>query len=146
MKILNQTNNNKCLNDSNPIIMVDDSKIDISIAQRVHKRSDLPNPFLSFSSGPDFLVYMKKVKTGEEPTPALVLLDINMPMLNGFDTIAELRKQEEFSDIPIIIMLTNSDDPNDVEKARELGANGFQTKMFEIEKYVAFFNSLKSSS
>tara|TARA_R100000027_G_scaffold52103_5_gene40886 strand:- start:2940 stop:3314 length:375 start_codon:yes stop_codon:yes gene_type:complete len=124
--------------------MVDDNPIDVTIARRVYERSELPNPFITFSGGAEFLEYLELVKTGEAETPAIVLLDINMPVMNGFETVQNIRKQNEFSHIPVIIMFTNSDDPADMERAIELGANGFQTKYFEIEKYTEFFNSLKA--
>ncbi len=134
----------KCLNDVEPIAVVDDSLSDLTITKRVYERSELKNPLLTFSSGEAFLEYMSKVRDGQAPGPVMVLMDINMPSLNGFDTIRELRKHSEFSEIPIIVMLTNSDSESDVEKSFEVGANGFQTKDYNLARYIEFFNSLKA--
>ncbi|MDQ8193857.1 response regulator [Coraliomargarita sp. SDUM461004] len=135
----------KCLNEVDPIVVVDDSMVDLTITKRVYERSELKNPLLTFTNGYAFLDYMLSTATGEVPVPAMVLMDINMPELNGFDTIAKLRDRAEFSEIPVIVMLTNSDSNQDAEKAFEVGANGFQTKDFNIDRYTAFFNSLKAS-
>lgn len=88
------------------------------------------------------LKHMEAVRSGAEPVPALVLMDINMPELNGFETIRELRSVSDFSKIPVIVMLTNSDSDQDLERSLEVGANGFQTKDFDIARYTEFFNSL----
>jgi CheY-like chemotaxis protein len=125
-------------------VVVDDSLIDLTITKRVYARSDLENPLLTFTSGEAFLQYMAEVREGKSAVPALVLMDINMPTMNGFETIADLRAHSDFSKIPVIVMLTNSDSQEDVEKSLESGANGFQTKDFNFARYTAFFNSLKA--
>lgn len=139
-----QLGENKCANEGDPVVVVDDSETDISITKRVYERSILKNPLLTFTSGEAFLQYMSEVRSGESRIPSLVLMDINMPNMNGFETIIKLREFSEFTDIPPIVMLTNSNCDMDVEKSFESGANGFQTKDFNFERYTAFFNSLKA--
>lgn len=134
----------KCVNDTDPVVVVDDSYIDLTITKRVYARSILENPLITFTSGVGFLDYMRDAMDGKEPVPAMVLMDINMPCLNGFDTIAKLRDLAVFSEIPVIVMLTNSDSQQDMKKSLEVGANGFQTKDFNIDRYTEFFNSLKA--
>ncbi|WPJ96403.1 response regulator [Coraliomargarita algicola] len=134
--------NSKCLNDVDPVVVVDDSVIDLTITKRVYARSKLKNPLVTFPSGAAFLEYMEAAQMGTSPVPAMVLMDINMPSMNGFETISELRKVSDFTEIPIIVMLTNSDSEQDLEKSLQVGANGFQTKDFDIERYTEFFNSL----
>jgi len=135
--------NIKCRNDHDPVVMVDDSETDLDIAKRVFERSKLENPFMTFFDGSSFLDYMEQVRMGRRPIPALVLMDVNMPMLNGFETIESLRSEKQFSTIPVVVMLTNSDNPADSQKAMKVGANGFQTKFSDIAAYTAFFDELK---
>jgi PleD family two-component response regulator len=59
--------------------------------------------------------------------PDLLLLDLNMPKLNGFDVCAELRRQPEFIDMPIVIV-TGFDDDDSINRAFEVGATDFVTK------------------
>jgi PleD family two-component response regulator len=59
--------------------------------------------------------------------PDLLLLDLNMPKLNGFDVCAELRRQPEFIDLPIVIV-TGFDDDDSINRAFEEGATDFVTK------------------
>ena len=72
----------------------------------------------------------------------LILLDLNMPDMSGFDVLAQLRRDPEFAEIPIVVALTNSDNSRDRERIIQLGANGFRTKDADLNDYIAFFNSL----
>ncbi len=134
----------KCLNRTGPIAMVDDSDFDIKIARRMHQRSRLPNPFLAFPSGLAFLAYLEEVAAQRSPLPAMVLMDVNMPELSGFDTIERARRVEAFKIVPFIVMLTNSDNPADIETAFRVGADGYQVKHSDVAPYVAFFDALAS--
>lgn len=127
---------------SGPILMVDDNELDIYIARRYYEKSVLENDFLGLPSGQALIDYLGGVLSNEKALPALVLLDINMPDQDGFETLVKVREIPEFHDIPIVAMFTNSDDPEDIERSMELGADGFYTKPTGREHYVALFDSL----
>ena len=126
---------------ANPIIMVDDSAADRLIAKRCYDKSVLQNPFMTFSEGHEFLTHMDSVLIHEAPMPALVLLDLNMPKLDGFEVLGFIRQHPEFTHAPLIVMLTNTDNPKDLKRSMDMGANRFQTKPFHVADYVAFFDS-----
>lgn len=63
----------------------------------------------------------------EKETPNIVMLDIVMPDVNGFDVLQKLKMQEKFKGVPVI-MLSNLSAPSDIEKSKKLGANGFIVK------------------
>jgi CheY-like chemotaxis protein len=129
---------------TDPIVMVDDNEGDLYIAQHCYRRSKLTNPWLTFPSGPALVAYLGKVKAGEAPMPALVLLDINMPQMNGHEVLESVRSDSYFAQLPIFCMLTSSSDPRDEQRARRLGASGFMTKPANMKDYVDFFNSFMS--
>lgn len=131
MKVANQ----------NEFIMVDDSEEDIFLLRLFYKKSNLENPMKTFSSGESFLEYMSEIRSNASSVPAMVLLDVNMPKLDGYETFFKLKAMEEFKDIPPIIFFTNSKSEVDVEKAERLGA-GFKTKPVHPDEYVSFLNSL----
>jgi two-component system response regulator len=131
----------KLAND-NHVVMVDDNEGDIVLAKVCFERSKLTNPWLAFPSGEKLLDHLAGVKAGAEPMPAIVLLDINMPQMSGFEVLTEIRKDSFFCDLPIFCMLTSSAAERDVEKARKLGASGFVTKPGNLNDYVGFFDSL----
>ncbi|MEZ4742330.1 MAG: response regulator [Bdellovibrionota bacterium] len=121
------------------IVFVDDNEDYLRIVEIFYGQSTLKNPIKFFQSGEKFLKYMNDVNNGIYSPPSLVLLDIRMPGLNGFDVLEALEKQKIKGEIPVILM-TNSDDDRDKIKAEELGV-GFQTKPIGT-KYIEFLNSL----
>jgi CheY-like chemotaxis protein len=126
-----------------PVVMVDDNDSDIVLARFCYEDAKVPNRFIGMHSGQELLEYLESVHKAEAAMPAIVLLDINMPGMNGFEVLARLRARDEFKSMPIIMMLTHSDYPEDMTKAHELGANGFQTKPFLVKEYVEFFGALR---
>jgi CheY-like chemotaxis protein len=63
----------------------------------------------------------------EPPSPDLIFLDLNMPVMNGFDCLVYLKNQNDFKDIPVIIF-TTSRNSNDINRTKQLGAKWFMTK------------------
>ena len=126
---------------SSPIVMVDDSADDFQIVELFYARSVLQNPLVHFASSEVFLEYMRQVDKGSQPLPALVLMDVNMPLMSGFEVIASVRSQETFREVPIILMFTNSAREEDRQRAREVGADDFFTKPWEGRGYVDLFDS-----
>ncbi len=129
-------------NPQQPLVMVDDNIDDIAIARECYADADISNPFLCLNGGQELIDYLRSVDEGQSMMPALVLLDINMPGMSGFEALRKIRRQEQFNVVPIIMMLTNSDNPRDIEVSRMFGANGFQTKFSDISRYIGFFQSL----
>jgi CheY-like chemotaxis protein len=74
--------------------------------------------------------------------PALVLLDLNMPGMNGLDVLSAVRADSFYSRVPIFCVLTSSRDPRDAERAQQLGVSGFFTKASSMEEYITFFDEL----
>ena len=125
-----------------PIIMVDDEELDIEAALRGFRKSQLENDFTSFCDGPPFLDYLEQVRNGEAAIPALVMLDINMPQMSGFDVLTTLRGDPEFREIPVVTMLTSSTHDKDREMALANGANDYLIKPSNYNDYTTFFNAL----
>lgn len=125
-----------------PIVMVDDSETDSFLARHCMDRSLLEREFVQLGSGQDLINYLDAVMAGRQPMPSLVLLDLNMPGMDGLATLEAVRHRSEFRDVPVIMIFTNSDDPRDRQRSLERGANEFTTKPFGIHDYVEFFNAL----
>lgn len=128
-----------------PIAMVDDESLDYQLVRRFHARSGLANPLRHFEDGQTFIDYLGRVKDGAEPLPVLVLMDINMPRMSGFETIAAMRGDAQFRDIPVVMMLTSSTDRRDREQAVAAGADGYLVKPFNPSCYRDLFASLAAA-
>ena len=125
-----------------PIIMVDDAELEFELVQRSYGRSERENPLMYFSNGPDFLNYLRAAHDNNEVLPALILMDINMPEMTGFQVLEEMRADFRFEDIPTVLMLSSSNDPLDMERSVTAGANGYFVKRYKPSEYTEFFNSL----
>ena len=128
-----------------PIVMVDDEQLDYEIVKRFHRRSGLPNPLVHFPDGMTFVAHLEEVDKGLAPLPAVVLMDINMPRMDGFETVEALRSLETFREVPVVMMLTSSDDLRDRERALAAGADGYLLKPYDPRRYLEFFVSLRVS-
>ena len=133
----------KFKNSMGPIIQVDDDQIIINLIRHFHKKAALPNEYQSFLGAKPFFNYLQELKVGNEPLPLLILLDINMPEKNGFEVLKEVRKDQALSTIPFFTMLSSSSDPEDMEKAMNLGANDYLIKPDNAKDYKNFFVEIK---
>lgn len=127
---------------SGPIILVDDSEDFRFLFNYAYGQTKKVNPLVMLHSGGELIEHMGKVERAEEPMPELILLDINMPGLDGFDVLKDIRLREEFKNIPIIVMFTSSTSRKDCEIAKEHGADGFITKPNRIDDYIKMIETL----
>ena len=135
------------LSSDGPIVMVDDNAGDRFFVERCFDASKISkerNPWLACAHGLEFLAMLEQVKAGQLPMPALVLLDLNMPGMNGLDVLSVVRADQSFNELPVFCVLTSSHDPRDAQAAERLHASGFVTKASSMQEYVSFFDELVS--
>lgn len=123
-----------------PLVMVDDDEVDTMMLERCHGRSKIDRPFLAFADGESFLRYLDDSYDQGE-LPWLVLLDINMPGLTGFDVMETMRANEAFRKVPVVLFYSNSDSPEDRARAANLGSD-LQQKFSSAPDCVAFLDRL----
>ncbi len=124
-----------------PILIVDDCPNDRFITGVVLEQTTLDNPVVGLESGEALLSHLEEVTAGERPFPVLILLDVNLPGATGFEVLFSFRAQPEFSELPVVCMLTSSDAARDRERARALGADHFLAKQTGLDDFVALFNA-----
>jgi DNA-binding response OmpR family regulator len=71
-----------------------------------------------------------------EPPPSLVLLDIILPFFNGFEVLQQIRKQQTWKNVPIIMLTSKTHEPS-VVRAFDAGADDYITKPFQVEELMA---------
>lgn len=110
-----------------PLVIVDDSVDDLFFAKRAHRLSRLDLPLVCLKSGDAMLAWMRGTKNGKNDMPAVILLDINMPAMDGFSAY-ERMVTETRTESPPVWFLTGSDARSDIDRAKALGARGLLTK------------------
>ncbi|MEZ5825338.1 MAG: response regulator [Geminicoccaceae bacterium] len=115
-----------------PIFFVDDDELYQMIMRRVYEWSKLPNEFICFSSGTACIAALLSMLEKGERIPSLVLLDVNMPVVNGIETVERIRSRKEFAEVPIITMLSSSNDDSDIAAALGAGASSYCEKPMDI--------------
>jgi len=129
------------LANQNDIVVVDDNEIDIRFIEKCLTLSSLRNNFLSFTSGIQFLDYMNEVRTLAAAMPAMILIDIKMPDMDGFEVVSALRVYPQFNHLPPIVLLTTSDNPSDKERATSMQL-GYVEKFLNRGEAIKFLESL----
>lgn len=111
------------------LLIVDDDKEDIYLTEKAFNAHRPDVIFRSVQSAGELFEYLDNASSNGGPSelPAVILLDINIPMENGFTILQRLKSHEEFGHIPVC-MFTTSAAPQDIKKAYQLGASSFVCK------------------
>ncbi len=128
------------------VVLVEDNPDDRFLFERAWRGASVKNPLRMVEDGQKALAYL--LGTGEyadrdrHPLPGLLLLDIKMPTVSGFDVLRRLRQHEMLRILPVL-MLTASTSPEDITEAYRLGANGFFIKPSSVQELMELLVSLK---
>jgi CheY-like chemotaxis protein len=110
-----------------PILYAEDDETDVFLFRRALRKSELAIPLVVVHDGQQAVDYLDQPFSDQHPMPGLVLLDLKMPRMNGFDVLAWIYHQPALKQIPVV-MLTSSDRPEDQATARQLGAADYLIK------------------
>jgi two-component system, response regulator len=108
------------------ILVVDDNPDDLFLTKRLLLKAGARNGIVPLTGGAEAITYLKAAALSE-PQPGLVFLDIKMPDVDGFEVLHWARKQRLLRGLAIY-MLSGSDEPQDRQRAADLGANGYLVK------------------
>jgi CheY-like chemotaxis protein len=120
------------------ILLVDDSDNDLELTRRTLQQHKLANEFVELHDGAealDFLYRRGKYTSRREADPILILLDIKMPKVDGFEVLERLKADPQKSAVPVV-MLTSSREGPDVQRCYQLRANAFVVKPVDFEQFV----------
>jgi len=115
------------------ILLVEDDEVDVMNVRRAFKKNNICNPLWVAGNGLDGL---EMLRTGDMPRERrLVLLDLNMPRMNGIEFLRELRSDPELRSVPVVV-LTTSDDERDRVEAYNLNVAGYILKPVTLMNFV----------
>jgi len=117
---------------SKPILLIEDDNVDVMTVERVFRDLKIANQLVSTSNGEQALEYLR---TSGNKKPCVILLDLNMPKMNGTEFLKIVKKDESLKKIPVVV-LTTSSQQQDVVESFKLGAAGYMVKSVDYGKFV----------
>ncbi|MFN8153674.1 MAG: response regulator [Bacteroidia bacterium] len=127
------------------ILLIEDDSVDVMNVQRAFKKNNITNPLHIAFNGVEALNMLRGTngKPRLNPQPRIILLDINMPKMNGLEFLRELRNDPELKSISVFVMTTSNDDQDKIEAYR-LNVAGYILKPLSFEKFVNAVSILNS--
>lgn len=122
-----------------PILLVEDDKRDLELTLIALERSQLANEVVVVRDGEQALHYLNRQgdHAGRtEGNPAVILLDLKLPKVNGLEVLQSVRATEALRSVPVV-MLTSSHEESDVLRSYELGVNAYVVKPVEFKQFVS---------
>lgn len=124
------------VNSDKILLVVEDSNEDFKMLQRLMRRMAVKNPVYRCIDGDEVLKFLDRQETGNSeaiPLPSVILLDLNLPGLDGRDILARLKQDGSLKEIPVVVFTTSSN-PSDIDLCYQRGANGYLVKPMDSEK------------
>ena len=127
------------------ILLIDDDEVDCMNVQRAFKRSSISNPLFITHNGIEGLDALRGTNGAKkiDPLPRIILLDINMPKMNGLEFLRELRADKDLHSISVFVMTTSNDDKDRVE-AYNYNVAGYIIKPISFENFVSAVSILNN--
>jgi CheY-like chemotaxis protein len=122
------------VSDTKPIVvlLVEDDPGDVVLVQEAMSQGKLQNQLSVVSDG---VLALEHLRDPANPTPDLILLDLNLPRKDGREVLAEVRADPALSKIPVVI-LTTSEAETDILRSYELHANAYVTKPVDLTRFL----------
>lgn len=129
------------------ILLADDDLNDIFFLRRAFQKAQVVCQIIDVANGQEAVRYLEGHppynNRSECPLPHLLLLDLKMPLMNGFDVLSWLETRQEFAELPVLVLSSSAHDA-DVSKAHELGARGYHVKPGDLSQLIGLAKELGS--
>ena len=120
------------MQNSKPILLIEDDNVDVMTVKRALTDLEVSNRLVAIGDGEKAIEYLK---TESAEKPCIVLLDLNMPKMDGAEFLKIVKADKTLKKIPVVILTTSNSD-RDVIESFELGAAGYMVKSVDYEKFV----------
>jgi CheY-like chemotaxis protein len=118
------------------IVLIEDDDGHATLVERNLRRAGVSNGFRRLRDGQEALDYFfGEAQPRPDLTDSVVLLDLNMPRVDGIQVLRHLKADAATASLPVIV-LTTTDDPREIERCYELGCNVYVTKPVEYESFI----------
>ena len=120
------------MQNSKPILLIEDDDVDVMTVKRAIRDLKVTNQLVSIGDGEKAIEYLRTESTTK---PCIILLDLNMPKMDGAEFLKIVKADKALKKIPIVILTTSNSD-RDVIESFERGAAGYMVKSVDYEKFV----------
>lgn len=121
-----------------PILLVEDDRVDVMTIIRALKEISVGNPLVSKENGEEALAHLNDPANEK---PCIILLDLNMPIMNGIEFLQKVKEDRQLKRIPVIV-LTTSEEQQDKVRSFDLGVAGYMAKPVDYQQFVAMMRSI----
>ena len=129
-----------------PVLIAEDDANDVFLLRRAFQKLGLNHPLVVVHNGQEAIDYLSnnggEANRGNKAGPALLFLDLKMPMLDGFDVLAWLQGRPSTPKLPVIV-LTSSNQEKDVQRALEMGADEYHVKPQQFEELMQIVDKVQ---
>lgn len=120
------------------ILLVEDDQVDVMTVKRALKEIHVTNPVVNQENGEEALKYLRD--TGNEK-PCIILLDLNMPIMNGIEFLQIAKQDAQLRRIPVVV-LTTSEEQQDKVNSFDLGVAGYMAKPVDYRQFVEVMRTI----
>jgi CheY-like chemotaxis protein len=125
-----------------PILLVEDDMVDVKTVKRAFKQSKITNPIYETCNGEEALAFLRREgQYADAPRPGLILLDLNMPVMNGIEFLHIIKADDALRSIPVIV-LTTSKDENDLLRTYNLSVAGYIIKPVDFPQFIEVIKAI----
>lgn len=128
------------MNSKKTILLVEDDMVDVMTVKRAIRDVSIPNVLAVAGNGEEALEYLKN---SENEKPGLILLDLNMPRMNGIEFLSIIKQNEELKMIPVIV-LTTSNQERDIVESFKLSVAGYMLKPVDYKEFINVMKNIDS--
>ncbi|MCK4907435.1 MAG: response regulator [Spirochaetes bacterium] len=121
-----------------PILLIEDDKVDAMTMKRALKEINVTNRLEIRNNGEEAFEYLKN---NENEMPCIILLDLNMPKMNGFEFLEKIKDNAAVKQIPVIV-LTTSQEEQDRINSFDAGASGYMIKPVDYKQFVEVMKAI----
>ncbi len=121
-----------------PILLVEDDQVDFMTVKRALKEIHVTNPVVHVENGEEALKYLRDP---DNVKPCIILLDLNMPVMNGIEFLQVDKHDAQLKGIPVVV-LTTSEEQQDKVNSFNLGVAGYMAKPVDYQKFVEIMRTI----
>ena len=125
------------------VLIVEDNEGDVRLIKEAFTGSAVDSKFSVVNDGEEALDYLyKRGKFGTSSRPDLILLDLNLPRVNGFDVLSDVKSNPGLQQIPVVIFSSSTSD-NDVLRSYDLKANSYISKPSDFDEFLSVVKTIE---